>query len=57
MPAKKSRLTLQDVDQFLEQLSTLTKEEDQLAHFASIADKYVSQLFQRFSQICLSELS
>ncbi|KAG8330797.1 DNA ligase 3 [Homalodisca vitripennis] len=41
-PAKKSLLTLSEVDQFLEKLSQLTKEEDQLYHFSQIAEKCTS---------------
>ncbi|CAH0380784.1 unnamed protein product [Bemisia tabaci] len=41
-PAKKSLLTLQDVDNFLERLTMLTKEEDQMAHFKQIAVKCTS---------------
>uniref|UniRef100_A0A1B6ENC4 DNA ligase n=1 Tax=Cuerna arida TaxID=1464854 RepID=A0A1B6ENC4_9HEMI len=41
-PAKKSLLTLLEVDQFLEKLSQLTKEEDQLYHFSQIAEKCTS---------------
>lgn len=40
-PAKKSLLTLEEVDQFLEKLSELTKEDDQLTHFEQIAGKLV----------------
>ncbi|XP_018321906.1 DNA ligase 3 [Agrilus planipennis] len=32
-PAKKSSLTIQEVDDFLEELSKLTREEDQMKHF------------------------
>ncbi|XP_044758556.1 DNA ligase 3 [Coccinella septempunctata] len=35
-PAKKSNLTVEEVDVFLEELSKLTKEEEQIAHFLSI---------------------
>lgn len=40
-PSKKSLLTIQEVDRFLEYLSKLTREEDQLQHLASIIEKYV----------------
>lgn len=36
---KKSTLTLQEVDEFLEELSTLTKEEEQMAHIEAFARK------------------
>ncbi|XP_054263883.1 DNA ligase 3 isoform X2 [Macrosteles quadrilineatus] len=39
IPAKKSLLTLPDVDVFLEKLSKLTKEEEQINHFKQIVDK------------------
>uniref|UniRef100_A0A1B6C8P5 DNA ligase n=1 Tax=Clastoptera arizonana TaxID=38151 RepID=A0A1B6C8P5_9HEMI len=39
LPAKKSLLTLQQVDNFLEELSTMTKEEEQMQHFTEIANK------------------
>lgn len=35
-PVKKSSLTVEEVDEFLEELSKLTKEEEQIAHFLSI---------------------
>lgn len=38
-PASKSTLTLQDVDNFLQQLSKLTKEEDQQRHLTKISKK------------------
>lgn len=42
MPSKKTRLTIQEVDRFLEHLAKLTREEDQLQHFASITEKCTS---------------
>ncbi|XP_039279547.1 DNA ligase 3 [Nilaparvata lugens] len=42
IPSKKSLLTLQEVDEFLEDLTKLTKEDDQLAHFKSIAGSCTS---------------
>lgn len=41
-PAKKSLLTIQEVDRFLDYLCKLTREEDQLQHFASIIEKCTS---------------
>ncbi|KAL1138090.1 hypothetical protein AAG570_009785 [Ranatra chinensis] len=38
-PSNKSCLTIHDVDRFLEHLSKLTREEDQMSHFASIIPK------------------
>ncbi|XP_067217037.1 DNA ligase 3 isoform X2 [Linepithema humile] len=38
-PCAKSTLTIQDVDLFLERLSHLTKEEEQIQHFRFILDK------------------
>ncbi|XP_032688093.1 DNA ligase 3 isoform X2 [Odontomachus brunneus] len=38
-PCAKSMLTIQDVDLFLERLSYLTKEEEQIQHFRSVIDK------------------
>lgn len=38
-PSKKSNLTIQEVDVFLEYLSKLTREEDQISHFSKIAAK------------------
>ncbi|XP_073971011.1 DNA ligase 3 isoform X2 [Rhodnius prolixus] len=38
-PSTKSKLSIQDVDNFLDYLTRLTREEDQLNHFASIAPK------------------
>ncbi|XP_076393714.1 DNA ligase 3 isoform X2 [Megachile rotundata] len=38
-PAEKSVLTMQEVDQFLERLSFLTREEDQINHFKSIISR------------------
>ncbi|XP_011338328.1 DNA ligase 3 isoform X3 [Ooceraea biroi] len=38
-PCTKSALTIQDVDLFLERLSRLTREEEQIQHFRSILDK------------------
>lgn len=38
-PTKKSTLTLTDVDEFLQTLSTLTKEDDQIQHFTKIIPK------------------
>ncbi|XP_014471668.1 PREDICTED: DNA ligase 3 [Dinoponera quadriceps] len=38
-PCAKSVLTIQDVDLFLEELSYLTKEEEQIQHFRSVIDK------------------
>ncbi|KAK9887990.1 hypothetical protein WA026_000280 [Henosepilachna vigintioctopunctata] len=35
-PVKKSQITVEEVDEFLEELSKLTKEEEQAAHFQSI---------------------
>ncbi|XP_045476571.1 DNA ligase 3 [Harmonia axyridis] len=35
-PVKKSNLTVEEVDEFLEELSKLTKEEEQISHFLSI---------------------
>ncbi|RZF40363.1 hypothetical protein LSTR_LSTR008793 [Laodelphax striatellus] len=42
IPSKKSLLTLQEVDEFLEQLTKLTKEDEQLSHFKSIAGRCTS---------------
>ncbi|KAF6209099.1 hypothetical protein GE061_014842 [Apolygus lucorum] len=41
-PSKKSILTMQEVDAFLEYLSKLTREEDQISHFTKIASKCTS---------------
>lgn len=41
-PVKSSNLTVQDVDKFLEKLSQLTKEDDQIEHFESFAKKCTS---------------
>ncbi|XP_072763231.1 DNA ligase 3 isoform X2 [Anoplolepis gracilipes] len=41
-PCTASVLTIQDVDLFLERLSRLTKEEEQIQHFRSILDKCTS---------------
>ncbi|BES96201.1 DNA ligase [Nesidiocoris tenuis] len=41
-PSKKSQLTIQEVDAFLEHLAKLTKEEDQSNHFSKIAVKCTS---------------
>ncbi|KAJ8961696.1 hypothetical protein NQ318_021295 [Aromia moschata] len=41
-PAKKSTLTVKEVDQFLEKLAKLTKEDDQMEHFIKIAPKCTS---------------
>uniref|UniRef100_A0A0A9WG25 DNA ligase n=2 Tax=Lygus hesperus TaxID=30085 RepID=A0A0A9WG25_LYGHE len=41
-PAKKSSLTIQEVDAFLEYLAKLTREEDQISHFTKIAAKCTS---------------
>lgn len=38
-PATKSKLTVTDVDDFLEELSKLTKEDEQIDHFKSIVPK------------------
>ncbi|EFN89653.1 DNA ligase 3 [Harpegnathos saltator] len=38
-PCAKSVLTIQDVDLFLERLSHLTKEEEQIQHFRTVIDK------------------
>lgn len=38
-PASKSVLTLKDVDEFLQQLSKITKEEDQQKHLIKISEK------------------
>ncbi|XP_011309542.1 DNA ligase 3 isoform X2 [Fopius arisanus] len=37
-PCTRSQLTLQEVDKFLENLATLTREDDQVSHFQSIID-------------------
>lgn len=41
-PTKKSTVTLQEVDEFLEELSNLTKEEEQMAHIKSFASRCTS---------------
>ncbi|CAH1967261.1 unnamed protein product [Acanthoscelides obtectus] len=41
-PAKKSDLTIREVDEFLERLTLLTKEDDQIDHFKSILPKCTS---------------
>ncbi|XP_024939791.1 DNA ligase 3 isoform X2 [Cephus cinctus] len=41
-PNRQSVLTLKEVDQFLENLSKLTREDDQVQHFASIVDRCTS---------------
>lgn len=41
-PAKKSSLTIDQVDDFLEQLTKLTKEEDQIQHFIEFCPKCTS---------------
>lgn len=41
-PAKKSLITIQEVDDFLEELSQLTKEEDQINHLKSVASRCTS---------------
>lgn len=41
-PNKKSLLTIQEVDDFLEELSTLTKEDEQTNHFKKIVKKCTS---------------
>ncbi|XP_063909442.1 DNA ligase 3 isoform X2 [Zophobas morio] len=41
-PSKKSNLSLQDVDDFLEELSKLTKEEEQMAHLKSFSSRCTS---------------
>ncbi|VEN47869.1 unnamed protein product [Callosobruchus maculatus] len=41
-PAKKSNLTIKEVDDFLEHLTLLTKEDDQIDHFKSILPKCTS---------------
>ena len=38
-PAKESKLTLSEVDEFLEELSDLTQEDQQVDHFEKICDK------------------
>lgn len=38
-PATKSKLTVRDVDEFLEELSKITKEDEQIDHFKSIVTK------------------
>lgn len=53
-PSKKSLLTMHEVDRFLNDLTKLTREEDQLQHFASITGKYVSSKMPRI--ICLNIL-
>ncbi|XP_075237081.1 DNA ligase 3 isoform X2 [Lycorma delicatula] len=42
IPLKKSSLTVQEVDEFLEYLSKLTREEEQLNHFKKISSKCTS---------------
>ncbi|KZC14850.1 PREDICTED: DNA ligase 3 [Dufourea novaeangliae] len=41
-PARKSVLTVQEVDQFLEDLTCLTKEDEQILHFRSIVSRCTS---------------
>ncbi|KAL3272358.1 hypothetical protein HHI36_013837 [Cryptolaemus montrouzieri] len=41
-PLKKSNLTVEEVDEFLEELSKLTREEEQAAHFQSILKQCTS---------------
>ncbi|XP_028136792.1 DNA ligase 3 [Diabrotica virgifera virgifera] len=41
-PNKKSKLTVKEVDVFLNKLSTLTKEDDQIEHFKSLIPKCTS---------------
>ncbi|XP_023727317.1 DNA ligase 3 isoform X2 [Cryptotermes secundus] len=41
-PAKKSTLSLQDVDKFLEELSGITKEDEQIHHFKQMAEMCTS---------------
>ncbi|KAJ9577033.1 hypothetical protein L9F63_006381 [Diploptera punctata] len=41
-PAKKSNLTIQDIDKFLEELSGMTKEDEQTHHFKQMAKRCTS---------------
>lgn len=44
-PASKSTLSLQDVNEYLNQLSKLTKEDDQQRHLKKVALKYLFEFF------------
>lgn len=41
-PSSKSKLTVKEIDEFLEELSELTKEEEQINHFKNIISKLTS---------------
>lgn len=44
-PSSKSTLSLQNVDEYLIQLSKLTKEDDQQRHLKTVAQRYSNFLF------------
>ncbi|XP_076168075.1 DNA ligase 3 [Ptiloglossa arizonensis] len=55
-PARKSLLTIQEVDEFLEKLSFLTKEEDQTRHFRSIVSRCTADDLKMIVRLIMGDL-